>query len=458
MSVAPLILGAVGALATAGVLDLDEVLGSIDRFPATVAAAEERRIAAGESLAARGSFDPVVRARGLVDVIGYYRNQVFDVSIEAPTPLWGATFIAGYRVGLGDFPIYDGKLATNASGEVRAGLSLPLLRNGPIDRRRANIERAKVGERIADEGVRLQRLELERAAMARYWEWVGAGFRWRIARDLLALAEARQAQLVARVAAGDIPDIERLENERALRQREAQVVAARRGVEQAAIELAVFLRDQNGGPLPPPVTRLPDRLQEPASASLPIESAVLDSLRLRPERRRLSLFVEQQDVERRFARNQLLPGVDVFGLVSRDFGAGEKSRSQTELELGIQVDLALLFRGARGRLEVAEGQLARANAQLRLLERRIEAEVRDISSALRAGRERLALVRRELELATALAKAELERFELGDSTLLLVNLREQAAAEAGVREVDAMVDLHRANAQFRLAQGGSLRE
>lgn len=458
MTAALWLLGAASVLATTSPLELDEVLGSIDRFPATIAAAEERRMAAGESLAARGGFDPVVRARGLVDVIGYYRNQVFDVSIEAPTPLWGTTFIAGYRVGLGDFPVYDGKLATNAAGEVRAGLSLPLLRNGPIDRRRANIERAKVGEQIADEGVRLQRLELERAAMARYWDWVGAGFRLRIARDLLALAEARQEQLVARVAAGDIPDIERVENERALRQREAQVVAARRGVEQAAIELAVFLRDANGGPQPPPETRLPDRLREPVIPSLALDGAVFDSLRLRPERRRLSLLVAQQDVERRFAKNQLLPGVDVFGLVSRDFGAGDKSRSETELELGVQLDLAVLFRGARGRLAVAEGQLARANAQLRLLERRIEAEVRDVASALRAGRERLALVRREVELASALAKAELERFELGDSTLLLVNLREQAAAEAGVREIDAMVDLHRAHAQYRLVQGTSLRD
>lgn len=458
MSAGLLLLGALSALATGGVLELDEVLASVDRFPASIVAAEERRIAAGESLAARGAFDPTLRARGVFDVAGYYRNQVFDVSIEAPTPLWGTTLIAGYRAGFGDFPSHDGKLATNAGGEVRAGVQIPLLRNGPIDRRRANIDRARVGERFAEEGVRLQRLDLERIAMTRYWEWVGAGFRWRIARDLLALAEARQAQLVARVAAGDLPDIERLENERALRQREAQVVAARRGVEQAAIELAVFLRDADGGSLPPTEERLPPRLREP-ELPLPLPDGVLlDSLRLRPERRRLSLLAQQLEIERKLAKNQLLPAVDLFGVVSRDLGGGDKVRAQTELELGVQIDLAILFRAARGRIAIAEGQLARTNAQLGLLERRIEAEIRDLHSALRAGKERLALVRREVELAAGLAKAELERFELGDSTLLLVNLREQAAAEAGVREVDALVELQRVQGQFRLAQGASLRD
>ena len=75
MSAGLLLLGALSALATGGVLELDEVLESVDRFPASIAAAADRRIAAGESLAARGAFDPTLRARGVFDVAGYYRNQ-----------------------------------------------------------------------------------------------------------------------------------------------------------------------------------------------------------------------------------------------------------------------------------------------------------------------------------------------------------------------------------------------
>lgn len=441
---------------SASVLELDELLRSIERFPSIIAASEERRAAGGETMAARGAFDPVLKSRAIFDVVGYYKNQVFDVSIEAPTPLWGTTLIAGYRAGLGDFPVYDGKLATNSAGEVRAAVQIPLLRNGPIDRRRANIQRAELGEKIAGEGLRLSRLELERAAVVRYWEWVAAGYRLRVAEQLLALAEARQGQVQARVKAGDIPDIERVENERALRQREAQIVAAQRALEQTAIELSVFLRDERGESMQPDRGRLPLRLNEPSKHATNLAEAVADSWQLRPERRRLQLMDRQNQIELRLAKNQLLPGLDVFGLVSQDLGGGEKVRAKPEFELGVTLDLALLFRNARGRVQAADAMAARTRAQLQLIDRRLEAEVRDVLSALSAGHQRLALVRKELELARALAKAELERFELGDSTLLMVNLREQAAAEAAVREVDLLAELQRTEAQLRLTRGRTL--
>jgi hypothetical protein len=63
---------------------------------------------------------------------------------------------------------------------------------------------------------------------------------------------------------------------------------------------------------------------------------------------------------------------------------------------------------------------------------------------------RAQVTRRELRVAHQLAEAELKRFELGESNLLLVNLREQASAEADIRAVDALLDVQRALAEFRL--------
>ena len=53
------------------------------------------------------------------------------------------------------------------------------------------------------------------------------------------------------------------------------------------------------------------------------------------------------------------------------------------------------------------------------------------------------------DITRRLADAELRRFESGATTLLIVNLREQAAAEASVREVEATRDLWRAAAAWR---------
>ena len=81
----------------------------------------------------------------------------------------------------------------------------------------------------------------------------------------------------------------------------------------------------------------------------------------------------------------------------------------------------------------------------------IVAEVRDATSAMVQARRRLEAVRAEVRAADELATLEERRFDLGDSTLLIVNLRETAAAESHIKEVDALVDYHKAEANYRAA-------
>ena len=48
------------------------------------------------------------------DPLGYYRNAALDVRVEQPTPFYGLTAWAGWRIGVGSFPVYDSKLETLA--------------------------------------------------------------------------------------------------------------------------------------------------------------------------------------------------------------------------------------------------------------------------------------------------------------------------------------------------------
>ena len=59
------------------------------------------------------------------------------------------------------------------------------------------------------------------------------------------------------------------------------------------------------------------------------------------------------------------------------------------------------------------------------------------------------LLRQEVEVARELQGLEKDRFDLGDSTLFLVNLREQATFDAEVRAVSALEDYFRAYAGYQ---------
>ena len=67
--------------------------------------------------------------------------------------------------------------------------------------------------------------------------------------------------------------------------------------------------------------------------------------------------------------------------------------------------------------------------------------------------ERIAATRKEVLTSKQLVISERQRFELGEGTLLIVNLREQALVEAQQREIDALADYFKALANERAAGG-----
>ncbi|NJD05684.1 MAG: TolC family protein [Methylococcaceae bacterium] len=436
-------------------LELTEVLDAATRaFPGLLAAQQRQEAAAGERLAAEGGFDTLLKAQGRWSIAGLYENRNYDVVLEQPTGLWGTTFFGGWRRGTGDYPVYEGKSLTAADGEARLGVNIPLWRNGPIDRRRATLQQAELGETIAGQDVDLALIDLRRISAHRYWDWVLAGQRLRIAETLLAVAEGRDAGLRERVAAGDLPEFEVLDNQRAILERRERVVAAQRLQEQTAIALSLYYRDAAGQPRLPEAPRQPPAIP-PAPAPRPaaFDEANAQAQARRPELQRLELQRRQAETELALQQNQQAPGIDLTVMGAQDFGSSKGKPNREELYAGVNIDIPLQRRVAGGRAQVARANLQRLDHERRLAEDRIAAEVRDALSALAAAGRRLELASRQKSAAGQLEDGERTRFELGDSTLLLVNLREIARGDAALLEADAAIALHKAAADFQAALG-----
>ncbi len=444
-------------LPASNALGLGEVLSQVQRsFPVLLAAQEEEALAEADVRSAKGAFDIAWRTRATAVPLGAYPTVRLDSVLEQPTPLWGVTVFGGYRLGVGNFADYDGKATTNDLGEVRAGAAIPLWRNGPIDRRRANIERAELGRSVAKLTVSQQRIEIVRAASVRYWDWVAAGRRRTIFADLLRIAVDRDAGLARRVLEGDLPEIERVDNERAILQRKGQLAQAERTLVQQGFELGLYLRDDQGRATAPDRARLPGAIDEPAPlTNRTREAEVADALARRPEVARLVATRKQASVELAWAQNQLAPALDLQAVVSADLGAGSDKRGKPELEVGLLIDIPLMVNVAGGRVDAANATLRRIDQQTRFARERVETDVRDALNALEIAEERVKLARQEVEVARRLELGEQRKLELGDSTLLIVNLREQATAEARLREVDALTDWQKARAAYDAATARS---
>ena len=439
-------------------MKLDDVLvAALRAFPSLLASEQRVRASEAEYKTAEGGFDTLLKSQNRYSIIGLYENQNNDVVIEQPTGLWGATFFGGWRRGVGDYPVYEGKSQTASDGELRVGVNLPLWRNRDIDQRRAKLQQAELGKLIAGHDYDQALLEIRRVSSLRYWDWLLAGKRMRVAERLLKIAENRNDGIRERAAAGDIADFEVLDNQRAILERRERLVAAQRLLEQSAIQLSLYLRDAEGQPSLPGVDVLPnDFPSDEPPLDINLEHALSIAQQQRPELKRLSLQKRQTETEVEYQENQRAPGVDVSVIGAKDIGYGKASLNRDELYLGLNIDIPLQRRVAGGRADKAAADLQRLKWDGQLLADRIGNEIKDALSAIRAARKRVELSRQQLLAAQQLEEGEQQRFDLGATTLLFVNLREIAHGDAAITLAQAQANLFKAHADYQAALGSPI--
>jgi outer membrane protein TolC len=455
-------------------LTLDEVIESaVTLHPTMLAAIADVDFGEADVLNAEGAFDPVARAFADGGA-GNYVSGGGAAGLSALTPFGGARVDGGWRLGVGDYPTYAGKDKTNDLGELSLGISLPLLRGFTIDGARATVERRGVDVERRRARRDLSELDLARAAAADYFDWVAAGARLDVATFLLTLAERRDSQLKRRADLGDVAAIDVADNARLIAQRQSRMVFARRAFERASLKLSLSLRDEDGRPMVPTAARLPRRSQwsaetvdavvlKPEDADAMVEAA----LSSRPELEALRQALRQNQIDARLADNTLLPNLSVSAKVSQDVGdthdplsssssvwnPDPKTRALPDAGVMLAFDMPVLLRSARGQVGMVDATKRQLMATMALARDHIALEVNDAVQAKSAAVERAAFAATEAAAAKDVLAGESSSYEAGDSTLLIVNLREVAVAEAELSAIDARVDVDRATAALRFVQG-----
>ncbi|MEQ1851963.1 MAG: TolC family protein [Chthoniobacteraceae bacterium] len=442
------------ALSAEKPLLLPEVLSSVTtRYPPYLAALIEQDIANGRARQALGAFDLNLNGGASFVPSGFYDGQTGYATLDQPLPFWGGNVYGGYRLSSGFLPNYN-KDRTGVDGEVVLGFRLPLLRDGTIDRRRATLFQARIDQELANPVILRQHLDFIRAASIAYYNWLAAGHRLDLAEELLRIAKDRDTAIAEQVKKGASAPIVQVDNQRLVVSREIGVVQALRRFQAGAIELSLFHRTlTEDQPIVVPRSRLPKAFpahKEPRTSQLAADIA--RATNFRPEIRRIALTIDKAQVDRRLAKNNMLPTLD-FGLQANQAVGNNTPRDieKTELEAKFEFKLPLQRREAKGFLEAIDAQLARLENEKTFARDRITADVRDSYSAIIAAYDQLKQTRRNVDLSQQVQDAEAERLKQGATDLLALQIREQATFDAKVLDVEAHAEYFRAQANYRAA-------
>ena len=438
-------------------LTLADVLSRLEgAFPKLLGAEAVVRAAQGKAQAKRGAFDPLVSVES--ETLRYNsastRGQASsgsrnDVGVEWTTPS-GAKFSAGRIFNEGAVKSPDS--ATGSLGTWAFGVKLPLARGGGINDKSAALEQALFGESVARQDAGLVRLMVRFEAAVAYWNWVGAARRLAVRQALERLA-ADRAALVAREVAQDVrPAVDQREADSEVSLRRADTVKARRDWEKATFSLSKFLWNPDGSP-----AEVPDAAAVPADdtsvqpMALPadaLETGRRNAWERRPEMALLALERRVVAVDRRLARNDRKPFVDLS--VGPGLDLGDRGIGGT-LKAGLSVAWPLNQNDPRGRGEEAAAKDRKLELEENLLRRSLALEVEDAVSAVGRSIERWSEARSAVEALRAVEEGERTRFREGDSTLFLLNQRERQRADAELRWIDTKVEYQTALAQWAMA-------
>ncbi len=416
---------------------LDEVLASARFYaPQVIEALARVRGAEGRLLSAEAAFDTVFSANAETRVTGYYDGRYLDTRVTQPLEKWGGYAYGNYRISGGEFPIYEDERYTNRLGELKAGAVLSLMRDRAIDDRRFARVQAEADVAIAETERLLVAIGVQARAIQAYNNWVFAGLRLQVYRELLTLAQDRQGGFKRQVEEGARPSILLVENEQNILRRQTLVVQSEQALDVAATALSLYFRDANGQPIVPSPARLPNE----ASRPLPLPASPESLIPQRPDLRAIDIRMRAATQRLALDRNAFLPRLELKTEVSNDFGRtgfGGSSRNGVESKVGVTFTLPLQQRAARGRLAQTNAELDAQQARRRFLEDQISADIAGLGIAVTKTDALVGIAADEADRASTMATAERRRFDLGAGDFFLVNVREEAAADARVRRLDA---------------------
>lgn len=437
------------ALGQENTLTLQEFLQLVEQHhPALQSANYEPDIAEAEIRSALGRFDPVLSFQYDSKLkSGDDKVSTIDGSLELPLDMmFGPKLKANYSRGQG-FQI-DPESLTTPAGEASLGIALPVFQGIFTDARRNALRKAMLRPNIARAQFTIERNALLRAASLRYWDWCEATQQRKVADTLLTIASARLNFIRRRASAGETAVIDTVEAMQEVLRREGERIRAERIEEQTYLDVYGMLW----------TARQPYQIRSFRSETLPRtfngpDNA--DSIRtrarlLRPEIQRASFMVETSRFDSSLASEFMRPFVEIdAGLITYDVS----KPNAIDYKVGLRIQQPLLFRQASAQLQTTSIAVDRAQITLTLVERLVDIDVDIALVGYRKALERVNVAEREVAAAQAMVSAEQSRFVAGDSSLLLVNIRERMLSEALQRLVSARADVMRAKANLAWATG-----
>ena len=427
----------------------DELVSVIVKYhPVARQAAIDVQIAKAEILSSRGGFDPTLVSESARKNFGgetYYNNRVNEIKI----PAWygidlyaGTEKLSGSRLN-----------PEETSGAITyLGFSVQPLQNLLIDKRRAVLLQAKNFHLLSSIQRRIIVNDLLQEALYTYWEWWEKYHIHQIMRAALLNAERRFVLVKTAFQLGDRPAIDTIEAHTQVQSFQVKLSEAYLDVMKANLQLSTFLWRNNGEQTDLPFDAIPQQYKENKSLAL---ADVLSFANSHPELAQYVYKLKGLQYDKRLAFQSLLPEIRLkYNQTGYDLSKTvDAPWFDNNYRFGVSFSMPLRLSEGRGeyqkaKLKIESTRLDQINKQVQLY-----TKVKQYYTEWQQVETQLTLQNRLLANISALQKGEEIRFNNGESSLFLLNAREQKTIETEQKVVELKAKAQKATVALRWSAG-----
>lgn len=442
-------LAAVNSWAQAEEFTYEEYLGFVKKFHPLVKAAN-LQISQAEAnlLAARGAFDPKIEADYAAKQYGdrsYY--SIFNGNFKIPT-WYGIEVKAGYENNDGYY--LNPQYTVPRDGLLSIGINVSLLQGLLMNQRMADLKSAKKQVALSQAERKLQAVDILYNASISYFNWKKSYEEVLLYESYTANAKTRLEAVKQLIIQGDKSAIDSIEAGIALKNRKLTLQDARFKLLKAKLELSNFLWASNNLPLELGDLLIPESgLFYSAPAALKTNELLTSqfSAESHPKITALKAKLDILNIERKLKSNQLLPKLDVgYSYISQPNMVSD-FRLQ-DYKVGVTASFPLFLRKERAGLRMTKQKIEVQRLGLGLektqLRNKVSAQQNEIQTIIKQKE----LIEGLVKDNQTLLSAEERLFSMGESSLFLINTRENNLVSAKLSRISIDNRFYSAHAEL----------
>ena len=417
-------------------MSYNEYLGFVKKYHPLVKNANlEISKAQANLMMARGGFDPKLQ-------LDYNKKQfqgteyysIMNSSFKIPT-WYGIDIKAGFDENEGYYLNPQNKTPSN--GLTSLGISVPLGQGLLINQRMADLQKAKIQVKLSQAEQKLEAIAVLYDASVAYFNWKKNYEEKLLYEDYSINAQKRYDGIKSLIKEGDKPAIDSIEAGIVVKNRLLSLEDSKLKLTKAKLELSNFLWLENNIPLELAEVIIPEKkLGQTIQETLNISDLANPGFSVlnHPKIEALQSKIDLLTVEKKMKASMLLPKIDVgYSYLAQPNPT--TLNSNENYKVGVDFYFPLFLRKERGSLKFAQYKIQESEF-IRDLEKvqltnKIIAQKTEIQSLTKQQK----LIDKLVSDYDTMLKSEERLFTLGESSLFLINTRENNLVSAQLSQI-----------------------